>query len=77
MAKSMLILKRPITDIELDLDENQLEVLGWVKVTRCKDCTHWLTVVHEAEYGLCDCKTIGTRHKDVYCSYAVRKEAET
>lgn len=40
MAKSMLILKRPITDIELDLDENQLEVLGWVKVTRCKDCTH-------------------------------------
>lgn len=74
MARTTLKLKRPITEVEVDLDENQLEVCGWAKVVRCKECIHWLTVVHEAEYGLCDCKIIGTRHKDDFCSSGQRKE---
>ena len=74
MARGKIHLGRPITDFELDLDENQLEVLGWAKVTRCKDCKHWITVMKDAEYGLCNNKIIGTRHKDEYCSRGEKDE---
>ena len=41
MAKTTLILNKPIYRVELDINENSLETIGYVKVVRCKDCKHY------------------------------------
>lgn len=41
MATTVITLKRPIRQLELDVSEiNKIEVVGYVKVVRCKDCKH-------------------------------------
>ena len=49
MAKTILKLKRPISDIEVDMEEASLEAAGYVKVVRCEDCKH--SVEHILGYG--------------------------
>ncbi len=58
MATSTLILKRPITHFEVDLDENNLEVLGHVK----RDKGHWN--VYCAKRSLYVCSNCLTVQKD-------------
>ncbi len=40
MAKAILILNKPVYRVELDINENSLEIVDYVKVVRCKDCKH-------------------------------------
>ena len=38
MSRATLKLSRPINQIEVDIDENELQANGFVKVIHCKDC---------------------------------------
>lgn len=38
MADVKLVLKRPITELFFDVEENSLEAAGYVNVVRCENC---------------------------------------
>lgn len=37
MAKTILKLKKPVSELEVDMEEASLEAAGYVKVVRCED----------------------------------------
>ena len=55
--RGVIKLAKPIYEVSLDLDENSLEVNGYVRVVRCKDCAMWHTAIKKeiASNGVCLC----------------------
>lgn len=48
-----------------------------VPVVRCRDCTHWNSVMKESEFGLCDAwvTLFICTGSDEYCKRGKKKEA--
>lgn len=65
MATSTLILKRPITQVKVDLEENNLKVLGYVK----RDKGHWISdrliTTTGGTYGVRRCSECEAYYQDV------------
>lgn len=86
MAKATLILKKPIYRVELDVNENSLEVVGYAKVVQCKDCKHYKPSEVDPNRKMCWRKDVDGWFAVCYdfyptdfCSYGERREndAET
>lgn len=77
MSRVTLKLSRPINQIEVDIDENELQVNGFAKVIHCKDCK-WYKTNHSwngKEYRVCVIEPYEPARKaDDFCSKAERKE---
>ena len=73
MTKATIKLKKPITEVELDIDENSIEAEGYVKVIRCKDCKKRKKCNVATEYHYCS-MTGALVHETDFCSWAERKE---
>lgn len=71
MAEAKLLLKRPITELYFDLDENSLEVTGYTKVIRCEKCKMWKEGYCYLNYGLPH-----TTDASDYCSWWEKKGAK-
>ena len=72
MARVVLHLKKPITDFEVDVDINEvdIEVAGYVKVVRCKDCRYWSPATEDSA-GYCG--DLMTADENGFCSWAEEK----
>ena len=70
MAKAILKLKRPITEFEVDIEENSLEVIGYTPTVEPKH-GYWVYVGHGwAGEGIHKCSICGHQTPDDgnYCS---------
>ena len=54
-----------------------VETVDAVPVVRCRDCTHWNSVMKESDFGLCDAwvTLFICTGSDEYCKRGKKKEA--
>ena len=76
MAEAKFLLKRPITELYFDLNENSLEVEGYEKVIHCEHCGH--RIEHYDSNGVFSlrCKFWDGYELDLkdYCSHGITEE---
>ena len=80
--RGVIKLAKPINEVSLDLDENSLEVNGYVRVVMCKDCAMWHTAIEKetASSGVClcggGCSQLAITKRDYFCANGeCRKDA--
>ena len=84
--RGVIKLAKPIDELSLDLDENSLDVNGYVRVVRCKDCIHRPTGTganHDIEFpdDRCPCQCEDYWYSwmprdNWFCANGERKETE-